>query len=515
MTQPPPAPDGSLPWGPRPDARARAQHPSAPSVAPSRGTAGPGGRPVSPPAPPQQRPGQPQQTSGTSPQTSGLPQQTPRSPQQVAPPAGVPPRPAQGAAAPGQGSHGQGSPGGPINPEDPGSGHAPRGGERILDTSRGRADGLDKCPRCGSTETGYSIQQVALVCRHCRNAWNEQLMEDKLQVTDLHDLHGTVRGSAAADIQAGNEMITLKCQGCGAEVVITTDRSLQARCHWCRQTLSLQTQIPNGAVPDAILPFRVPHEDAVNRIREFAGSRRFFALSAFRREFTPENVVGAYLPYMLIDGNCRADIRGQAETLRRSYRVKTGENSSTTYYDADVWNIGRSFRFTVDDLATEASTSREADTRVNTNNVIDTIQPFDTKAAVGFNPSYLTDFTSERRDLDIGDMQARAQSDLLSIARAQADRTISRYDRGVRWDEEALAVDGSRWLSVYLPVWLYSYYERKGDGHAFVHYIAVNGRTGETMGSVPVSHPRIFSVSCVAGLAAFLITLPMVGLLFV
>ena len=58
---------------------------------------------------------------------------------------------------------------------------------------------------------------------------------------------------------------------------------------------------------------------------------------------------------------------------------------------------------------------------------------------------------------------------------------MSRYDRGVRWEEESLDVHGTRWVATYLPVWLYSYQQ---PGSGMLHYIAVNGRTGETMGSV-------------------------------
>lgn len=53
---------------------------------------------------------------------------------------------------------------------------------------------------------------------------------------------------------------------------------------------------------------------------------------------------------------------------------------------------------------------------------------------------------------------------------------------------ERIQVHGTRWVAMYLPVWLYSYYHEKG-GKSMVHYIAVNGRTGEVMGSVPVSRP--------------------------
>jgi len=54
---------------------------------------------------------------------------------------------------------------------------------------------------------------------------------------------------------------------------------------------------------------------------------------------------------------------------------------------------------------------------------------------------------------------------------------------------------------MYLPVWLYSYYH-EGKGRGLVHYIAVNGRTGETMGSVPISHPRLAAAAIGVGAVA-------------
>ncbi|MDO5663538.1 MAG: TFIIB-type zinc ribbon-containing protein, partial [Brachybacterium sp.] len=207
---------------------------------------------------------------------------------------------------------------------------------------------------------------------------------------------------------------------------------------------------------------------------------------------------------------------GEVETRRYTVTVGSGKNRRReTRYDADVYKLGRRFGMTVDDLVSESSAERsDMNTQVNSNNVLNAVQPFDTKEVVCFNSNYLSDFTSERRDLDVTDIDDRVQAKFLAMAREQAGRTIRQYDRGVRWDEEGIGIRGTRWLSVYLPVWMYSYYQRRPDGTSFVHYIAVNGRSGETMGSVPVSHPRIFGASCLAGLGAFLITLPMVGFFF-
>jgi hypothetical protein len=49
---------------------------------------------------------------------------------------------------------------------------------------------------------------------------------------------------------------------------------------------------------------------------------------------------------------------------------------------------------------------------------------------------------------------------------------------------------------MYLPVWLYSYYQ---ENTRMLHYIAVNARTGETMGSVPVSQWRLVAAALTVG----------------
>lgn len=64
--------------------------------------------------------------------------------------------------------------------------------------------------------------------------------------TDIHNLQGEIMASGTQDIaQDTKDVMTFKCSSCGAEVVIDTAESTQARCHWCRNTLSVNQQIPN------------------------------------------------------------------------------------------------------------------------------------------------------------------------------------------------------------------------------------------------------------------------------
>lgn len=380
-------------------------------------------------------------------------------------------------------------------------------GEHVIDTSGRKANGFDKCPRCGSTDMGYSLSEKALVCRYCRFQWNEEKAETAFGFdSPIEQLRGTVRGTGTQDIAVDDTVVTLKCQGCGAEVVIKTDESLQARCHWCRQTLSINQQIPNGAVPDAVLPFTLSHAEGVEAVRTFVGSRRFFATREFKAQFRPENVVGVYMPYMLVDGNLHAMVEGTGERTLRRYQRQVSKDRSITVSDIEISQLGRRFDFTVDDLITESSSERaNMNTSVNTNNVLNAILPFDTKNAVAYNSNYLSGFSSEKRDLDIDDVDEAVESNFLSIARSRADQMIQPYDRGVRWSREGVQIVGTRWVAIYLPVWLYSYQD---PATRMVHYIAVNARNGRTMGSVPVSHLKLTGCAIALGITTTLVTLP-------
>jgi len=117
---------------------------------------------------------------------------------------------------------------------------------------------------------------------------------------------------------------------------------------------------------------------------------------------------------------------------------------------------------------------------------------------VKWNASYLAGFTSEKRDQDVEQLRPNLEDQLLSIARAQVENSVKRYDRGVRWEQESLQVHGTRWVSMYLPVWLYSYHQPGSNG-GLLHYIAVNGRTGETMGSVPVQQWKLLTTALTVG----------------
>ena len=377
----------------------------------------------------------------------------------------------------------------------------------VVKTDVGAKDGQNKCPKCGATDISLNTKTGKLRCNFCRHEFEPEKFE--IMEKDISKLEGQIVGSGASDIIADtNDMVTFKCSSCGAEVVVDTAQATQARCHWCRNTLSVNQQIPNGAVPDTVLPFKIPKKEAKNAIEKFVGKRKFFAHPQFRREFTTDNVMGVYLPYMVVDANTHAYLRGQGEVETRKWTEKNGD-SYETYYDADLYDVEREFDLTIEGLTVESSKDKlDKSGKNKTNNIINSIMPFDTENCVKWDANYIKGYTSEKRDTNVDELKDLVREQSKDVARFAANDTIKKYDRGVRWDEEDLQVKGQQWKSAYLPVWLYSYQQKKGD-KSLLHYVAVNARTKETMGSVPIHTPKLLLISAlveVLGVIAMLLT---------
>ncbi len=353
-------------------------------------------------------------------------------------------------------------------------------------------NGMNRCPNCGSSDTKYNINTGLVNCAYCRTEFEAEKVNAK---GGVNELWGDKFGDGSHDIIPGNDIIlTFKCPACGAEVVIRTAEEYTARCHWCRHVFQVNEKIPNGAVPDMVLPFKIKKEAAEANIRKFVEERKFFAHPKFRQEFKASNVMGVFLPYMVVDIKATAKLTGVGEHEVRSYMVRHGKNNYRRY-DIEIYNVSRKFDVLVDDLVIEASLDKlKMNLHGDTKNVINSIMPFDTENCVDWNPSYLDGFTSERRDVNPKDLVKAVRAQLGDVARYKARETIKHYDRGVRWDHELMNVQGTLWKTAYLPVWLYSYLQNDANGKV-LHYVVVNARTGETMGSVPINKSKLSFVT--------------------
>jgi len=372
---------------------------------------------------------------------------------------------------------------------------------KIIQTDLSDKGGQNKCPKCGSTDISLNSDTGKLRCNFCRHEFEPE----KIIQTDLRNLEGEVIGLGAQNIIADAEdVLTFKCSSCGAEVIVDTSEATQARCHWCRNTLSVNQQIPNGSIPDMVLPFKLKKDQAKTEIEKFVGERQFFAHPKFKKEFTTQNVMGVYLPYMIVDINAHSKLSGQGEHLVRRYTSGTGDDKKT-YYDADLYDVEREFDIIIDDLTVESSADKLNNKSSNkTNNIINSIMPFDTENSAKWDANYLKGYTSEKRDTNVEQLKGIVNNQAKDIARFQANKTLTQYDRGVRWANEQLNIKGQDWKAAYLPVWLYSYLQ-VNNGKKLLHYVAVNARTKETMGSIPINMPKLFGISAIVEILGIIV----------
>ena len=362
--------------------------------------------------------------------------------------------------------------------------------EKVINNKK---NGENRCPNCQASDVTLDIKKGKLRCNYCGTEFEPKQVEGKTK--EAKDVVGLKQGSGTTNIKEGNDIVTLKCGGCGAEVVINTKETQNARCHWCRSILSINSQIENGSIPDEVLPFKLTKEEAKKNIENFVSKRKFYAHPKFLEEFTTDNIMGVYFPYFIIDCNAHAKFSGEGGHVARTYTITTGsgdDEKSETVYDIDIHNVVRDFDIAIDDLSIESSKDKlDKNSKDKTTNVINAIMPFDTENCVKYEANYLVGFTSERRDVNTYTVDKKIDQSLVDIARYAINTDLKYYDSGVRWENEELNIKGKQIVSAYLPVWLYSYQDNKN----VLHYVAVNARTGETMGSVPMNKTKLAMIA--------------------
>src|SRR5690606_29204434 len=108
-----------------------------------------------------------------------------------------------------------------------------------------------------------------------------------------------------------------------------------------------------------------------------------------------------------------------------SYTVKRGDKEDRVY-DVDIYDVARDFDLRVNDLTVESSSDRlDQNVSKNSNNIINSIMPFDVENSVRYDSNYLAGFTSERRDSNIEQLRPIAVTQTQDIARIRANGSLS------------------------------------------------------------------------------------------
>ncbi len=331
------------------------------------------------------------------------------------------------------------------------------------------------CVQCGA-KVEFAPGTHSLRCPYC-NAENEIAPDG---VADEVDFFATL---AALENAAPHETVRiLRCQTCGAETSVGPTVT-SAACAFCSTNIVTQIQCQSRVRPNAVLPFALTKDKAVQAFRAWVKSRWFAPNTMKRESLLDTTLSGVYIPSWTFDTKATTEYRGRRGD---AYYVTVGSGNNRRTQRRIRWRpaSGR-VRNVFDDILVLASRSlpeRHAHS----------LEPWDTKNVKPYADEFLAGFHAECYSIDLkgGWVLAQRLMDPAIDGTIRAD--IGGDEQQITWKHTVH--EGTTFKYVLLPVWVAAY-RHKGKVYQFL----VNARTGEVQGDRPYS-PWKIAGAVIAGL---------------
>ncbi len=333
------------------------------------------------------------------------------------------------------------------------------------------------CGQCGAA-LNYDPTLAVLKCQYCGH--EQSVPQSADQVNELCFKTYFEHGSVAEEVLAGTEG-ERRCDGCGANVLITAEKATDA-CPFCGTHLDNPvTAAKPMMAPGGLLPFMVDKQGAQTEFRKWVNSR-WFAPNAFKDMDRLDRVNGLYVPYWTYDAMTWSFYTGQRGD---HYYVTVGSGKNRRTEQRTRWtSVSGRVDHWFDDVLVCASKSLP-------DKQVEELEPWDLKGAVPYQPAYLSGFQTER-------YQVSAQ-DGFDLAKVRMDKQIREFIcQQIGGDVQRISsvqtqIDGVTFKYLLLPIWLAVYrYDNKP------YRVLVNARTGEVQGERPWSWVKI-ALAVIAG----------------
>ena len=328
--------------------------------------------------------------------------------------------------------------------------------------------GKMECDYCGSVFTVQEIEALyAAKDEQAENAFNaaqqsaEEEIVDSLNVSWDPSQAGGVWGAESEGLRA------YSCPSCGAELICDATTAATS-CPYCNNPTIVPGQFSGTLMPDLIVPFRLDKEAAKDALREHFKGKKLLP-RAFSSENHLDEVKGVYVPFWLFDADADADAAFNAT------RVRSWSDRNFNYTETRYYRLYRSGNVRFENVPVDGSVKMPDD-------VMESLEPFDTSKAVPFKKAYLTGFFADRYDVSAEDSLGRANERVKNSTLQAFSRTTAGY-ASVNSAGTNLRLFNTRTKYALLPVWILNT-SWKGKNYQF----AMNGQTGKFVGDLPVDN---------------------------
>lgn len=327
------------------------------------------------------------------------------------------------------------------------------------------------CAQCGAS-LKYCAGVQSLTCEYCGHV--QAVPQSAEQVSEL-DYEAYFRSDHYVEAIPDGVTGARICDGCGGEVLLPATVAADF-CPFCGKHVDNPITTPTAVIkPWAVLPFKIPQEQAREFFVKWVGSR-WFAPNAFKRLVKKlERLQGIYLPFWTYDAmtwSHYTGYRGDDYTVT----VGSGKDRRTETRTRWTYRSGRIDHWFDDVVVPAAKSVPEKHARA--------LEPWDLKALTTYAPEYLAGHRVERYQ--------KGPREGFVTAREIMDETIRQLIRSdIGGDRQRISTvntqyGGVTFKHVLLPVWVAAYQFKGKTWH-----VLVNARTGEVQGDRPWSAWKI------------------------
>ena len=340
-----------------------------------------------------------------------------------------------------------------------------------------------KCPACGGP-LKFDPSKNIFTCEYCDSVYEESYLAsldddvfDNVKEADKSEDYGKADDGA---------QMLYSCPSCGAEIV-TDDTTAATMCYYCHNPVVLTGRLAADMKPDAVLPFKLSHDEAKGSFLKWISKKRYIP-KGFASEKLIDSISGVYYPYWLADYSTKASYNGEGRIITHTSDSKY--NITTT----KIFSVVREGNIEFRNVSRAAL--KKADRKLS-----DGVIPYETDDLIEFQPSYLSGFMAEKRDVDKEDISQSVEDEIKGYApsiltEGHIYTTIS--------GNTTMIYSGNTYKYSLLPAWVLTY--KGSDGK--IYYYSTNGQTGKTCGILPVDRAKLALHSAViAGIVALLIGL--------
>lgn len=335
------------------------------------------------------------------------------------------------------------------------------------------------CGKCGA-KLNFDPSQQALKCPYCGHV--EEIAAPSKPVSE-QDYEEYLNKVAGEETTIAGRSSQVQCAACGA-VVLLEDKLVTDKCPFCGTHLENKPETAEAMIaPEGILPFLITNRDARDAFKKWLEGR-WFAPTTLKLFANLGELNGIYLPFWTYDSmtfSSYSGMRGDNYTVSETYTERDAQGNMVTKTRMVTkirWTpvSGRVDHF-FDDVLVFASHSVPED-------LVNNLATWDLEKLEEFKPDFLSGFKTERYAIGLEEGFANARTIMDGEIRRLCCRDIG-------GDHQQLSTVHTRHVGVtfkhiLLPLWLANY-----RYHNDLYRIAVNGRTGDVVGTRPYSWVKI------------------------